>query len=247
MAIRGRLGTTLGGRSGTMITIDRSFFRELEEFIDDNRHIVENVKWATDKIIMGYAYVIVGAAQKRSAGPIDPQMKGYVTALKHTGNIGHAFSPRHYVGGKAVGSSSGFYNTAGAKYKYTQSSAGAWKIPVRRITGAYYAGWYAERLSPSVWMVSNKSREAYYIEFGINHAGTGLHSTGGRVRIRRPVLKLSVMEAMSFAAGTDFDIKAIAGLWRGRGSATHSPLLNPHSGVKSSTGSFFLSGAIGAE
>lgn len=187
---------------GTAIEISPSFFQELDEFIADNKANIESVHWATDKIIMGYAYSTVGFAQKRSAGLVDYQMK---------------------------------------------NKAAAWLIPVRRITGAYWTGWYAERLAPSVWMVSNKSREAYYIEFGINHTGTGKQSTGGKVRIRRPILKLSIMEAMAFAVGTNFDIKEIASFWRPRGGATHSPLLNPNAGIQTSTGSFFLTGAIASE
>lgn len=184
--------------SGSMVQIQPQFFRELEEFIADNALIVESVKWAMDAVIMGYAYVTVGFAQKKSAGVIDPQ---------------------------------------------GLNKAAAWLMPVRRISGKYYTGWQAERLAPSVWQVTNNSREAYYIEFGINHSGTGKTSSGGgdKVRVRRPIMKLSIMEAVAFAEGSQFDIKTIAGMWNF--SSGHSPLQNKFAGIPTSAGgSFFLSG-----
>lgn len=183
---------------GSMVEIQPLFFRQLEEFIADNARIAESVHWALDAVIMGYAYVTVGFAQKKSAGVIDPQEK---------------------------------------------NKAAAWLVPVRRISGQYYMGWRAERLAPSVWQVTNDSREAYYIEFGINHSGTGKASSGGgaNVRVRRPILKLSIMEAVAFAAGSQFDIKAVASMWKM--SSAHSPLQNRFAGIPTSSGgNFFLSG-----
>lgn len=65
----------------------------------------------------------------------------------------------------------------------------AWKLPVRRISQAYYLGWKVKQLRPGVWQLYNDSREAYYIEFGINWLGEGR-------RVRRPVRKLSLRRTM---------------------------------------------------
>lgn len=82
-----------------------------------------------------------------------------------------------------------------------QNMAAAWKVPVRRITGAYFLGWEVQHISLGVWALTNTSREAFFLEFGINHIMTGLTSSGGgaRVRIRRPVMKLAVLEAINIA------------------------------------------------
>jgi hypothetical protein len=65
----------------------------------------------------------------------------------------------------------------------------AWKIPVRRITERYYLGWKIRQISEAVWQLYNDSREAYYIEFGINWLGEGR-------RVRRPIRKLSLRRTM---------------------------------------------------
>lgn len=85
-----------------------------------------------------------------------------------------------------------------------KNAAAAWKIPVRRITGAYFAGWDIRHVGLQHYQFFNSSREAFYIEFGINHTGiTGVQSTGGRVRIRRPIMKLAVMQAISVIRSTN--------------------------------------------
>ena len=66
----------------------------------------------------------------------------------------------------------------------------AWKIPVRRISGAYFAAWKVRRLAPGVWQLYNDSREAYYIEFGIH--------TSGR-RVRRPIRKITLIKTLRWA------------------------------------------------
>lgn len=65
----------------------------------------------------------------------------------------------------------------------------AWKLPVRRITQNYYLGWKVRQVKPAVWQLYNDSREAYFIEFGINWLGHGR-------RVRRPVRKLSLRRTM---------------------------------------------------
>jgi len=82
----------------------------------------------------------------------------------------------------------------------------AWKLPVRRITSRYYKGWKVRRLAPGVWMLYNDTREAYYLEYGINHVGAGFtvsyrdgrtYIKGSR-RVRRPVRKLSLIKTLKF-------------------------------------------------
>jgi hypothetical protein len=70
----------------------------------------------------------------------------------------------------------------------------AWKIPVRRISSRYYLGWKVRPVSGG-WQLYNDSREAYFIEFGINWLG------GGR-RVRRPVQRLSLKKTMDYMAST---------------------------------------------
>jgi hypothetical protein len=68
----------------------------------------------------------------------------------------------------------------------------AWRSPeqgIRRITENYYLGWKVRQIRPGVWQLYNDSREAYFIEFGINWLG-------GTSRIRRPVRKLSLRRTM---------------------------------------------------
>lgn len=79
----------------------------------------------------------------------------------------------------------------------------AWKLPVRRITGKYYSGWKVKRIAPGAWIVYNDSREAYFIEYGINHVGSSYVSgRGGKVyaknsrRVRRPVRKLALLKTL---------------------------------------------------
>jgi hypothetical protein len=84
--------------------------------------------------------------------------------------------------------------------RMTNPSA-AWKIPVRRITSRYYKGWFVGRLAPGIWILSNTSREAYFIEFGIHPTGSYRKTekgTGYTVRVRRPIRKLSLMKTLRF-------------------------------------------------
>lgn len=86
----------------------------------------------------------------------------------------------------------------------------AWQIPVRRITSRYYRGWKVRRLAPAVWMLYNDSREAYFIEYGINHVGQGNTVTyrDGRTyiksgrRVRRPIRKMSLIKTLRFIDST---------------------------------------------
>jgi hypothetical protein len=70
----------------------------------------------------------------------------------------------------------------------------AWKIPVRRISGAYYMGWRVRRLAIGVWECYNISREAYFIEFGIHRSPR---------RRRRPILKRSTIKTLQYVRTTN--------------------------------------------
>lgn len=94
-----------------------------------------------------------------------------------------------------------------------RNPAWAWRTPsqgIRRISSHYYTGWKVKRIAPNVWALFNASREAFFIEFGIQHVGTTQVITyrGGKVfmrnprRIRRPVQKLSLMKTMNFVDQT---------------------------------------------
>lgn len=103
----------------------------------------------------------------------------------------------------------------------------AWKIPVRRITGHYFQGWYLRRLAPGVWAVYNPTREAYYIEYGIH--------TSSR-RVRRPIRKLALLRTVGYAKVNNVDHmvwELMFGPLRpgGRrfiGTAVQSPSVMPH-------------------
>lgn len=70
----------------------------------------------------------------------------------------------------------------------------AWKIPVRRISSRYYLGWKVRQIRGG-WQLYNDSREAYFIEYGINWMGEGR-------RVRRPVQRLSLKKTMDYMAST---------------------------------------------
>lgn len=66
----------------------------------------------------------------------------------------------------------------------------AYRIPVQRITGRYFAGWTQRRLGMGRWMLYNDTVEAFLIE-------TGLFQ-----RIRRPILKMSLLGMLQFMQTT---------------------------------------------
>jgi hypothetical protein len=82
------------------------------------------------------------------------------------------------------------------------NSSLAWKLPVRRISQNYYLGWKVRQLRPGVWQLYNDSREAYFIEFGINWMG-------GNRRVRRPIRKMSLRRTMEIMMTT----KAFHRIW----------------------------------
>jgi hypothetical protein len=64
------------------------------------------------------------------------------------------------------------------------------RIPVQRISGAYFAGWKHRKLGMAHWLVYNEAREAYLIEYGVFQ------------RVRRPVLKMSMIDTLRFLQTT---------------------------------------------
>ncbi len=76
----------------------------------------------------------------------------------------------------------------GPEDRHAADTTLAWKLPVRRISSRYYLGWKVKPIRDG-WAVYNDSREAYFIEYGINHLGEGR-------RVRRPVQRLSLKKTM---------------------------------------------------
>lgn len=75
------------------------------------------------------------------------------------------------------------------------SAGRPWVIPVRRITQDYYRGWIVRRIGRGAYLVTNLSREAVFIEFGINP----------RVpedAVRRPIMKMSAVATLRFVQRT---------------------------------------------
>lgn len=157
-------GMTLPSRMPS-VSIDPQSIKMWYDYAMDFRENADMFRFAVDKIIGMYALISLAGAQKRSLGPVDPQMT---------------------------------------------RAAAAWKIPVRRISGMYFLGWEVKHMGIGVYMLTNNSREAYYIEFGINHVGTGAQGSNGmRLRIRRPVMKLSVLEALKIIQATHIDVHEV--------------------------------------
>jgi hypothetical protein len=66
----------------------------------------------------------------------------------------------------------------------------AGRIPVQRITGAYFAGWKVIRIRSGHWALRNDSYEAYLIEYGIFQ------------KVRRPILKMALIGMLRFMQGS---------------------------------------------
>lgn len=66
----------------------------------------------------------------------------------------------------------------------------AYRIPVQRITGRYFAGWTQRRVRSGHWIIYNDAVEAYLIEYGIYQ------------RVRRPILKMSLIGMLRFVQTT---------------------------------------------
>lgn len=74
--------------------------------------------------------------------------------------------------------------------RHRSNPALAGRIPVQRISGRYFAGWTVKRLGHGHYIVYNDAVEAYLIE-------TGLYQ-----RVRRPILKMSMLGMLSLLQTT---------------------------------------------
>ena len=78
--------------------------------------------------------------------------------------------------------------------KSPHDTSRSWGMPVPRITSSYFLGWRVQRVRHGTWILTNDSREAYYIEYGIHrNPATGAVATR---RIRRPIFKLTLLRTM---------------------------------------------------
>jgi hypothetical protein len=74
--------------------------------------------------------------------------------------------------------------------RFRSNPALAHRIPVQRITGEYYAGWYLRKAGNGRYLVGNETFQAYLIE-------TGMHQ-----QRRRPILKMAVISMLKFIQTT---------------------------------------------
>ena len=216
-------------RVGNQMSIDATFIPSINKFIDQNAMFEERVRLGLDLLAGIVAHIILGLAQKFSAGPWDRGQVGYKAQT-----IGRAGVGAHYgVGSGFLPRGGTLHHTrGGAGYRTQTLSTGAWKIPVRRITGAYWSGWYSERLGFGHWVVGNHSREAYFIEFGINPRSVR--------RVRRPILKMAVIAALEWIKTTNPDARMVQAAWSS--VSTGSPELI--GGTTYGRGSITFGGAI---
>jgi hypothetical protein len=82
--------------------------------------------------------------------------------------------------------------------RWRSNPALANRIPVQRITGNYFMGWRIQHVSKGAWMIYNDMVEAYFIE-------TGLH-----MRVRRPILKMSLIGMLRFLEGSRTEQRFLA-------------------------------------
>lgn len=76
----------------------------------------------------------------------------------------------------------------------------SWAMPVPRVTGRYLLGWRVQKIRNGIWMLTNDSREAFFIEYGI-HRNPVTGEVSPR-RIRRPVFKLSLLRTLEHIHNT---------------------------------------------
>lgn len=93
------------------------------------------------------------------------------------------------------------------------NTSAAWKIPVRRITNRYYLGWKVRSRGIAVWQSYNDSREAYFIEYGINWLG-------GARRVRRPIGKLAYRRTIRFLRSSAVSGRVFADIFEYKGPKT---------------------------
>lgn len=79
-------------------------------------------------------------------------------------------------------------------HRHPDDTTRSWRMPVPRVTEQYFRGWKVQKIRNGVWMLTNESREAYFIEYGI-HRNPHTGEVSPR-RIRRPIFKLSLLRTI---------------------------------------------------
>jgi hypothetical protein len=95
----------------------------------------------------------------------------------------------------------------------------AWRTPaqgIRRISSAYFLGWKVYKVGMAHYRLENRSREAYFIEFGISRVGFGGTRVVPKRRIRRPVRKLSQLKTIDFMRTTNAYHRVWTDMYRAR-------------------------------
>lgn len=165
-----------GSRSAALpgaVGIDRQTFRDLDNLVEDLKYNQRAFQQGENILIRMLAETQKGIAQRKSAGPV--------------GTMSSTGTSSSHVGGTRSG-------ILGTKTGTTLPGGRPFGIPVRRITGEYYRGWKVRKIAPAMWMTYNDSREAFFIEFGINPRVTGA--------VRRPILKMSAIATLRFIQRT---------------------------------------------
>lgn len=134
----------LSSRQGFFI--GRNTFKQIEDFIADNRASQVKAQMGIDLLARGMVLVIKGYAQQMSGGPVAPHKRSNPMLAN--------------------------------------------RIPVQRITGRYFAGWTIKYLGKGHYLLYNDAVEAYLIE-------TGLYQ-----RVRRPILKMSLLNMLKLLQTT---------------------------------------------
>lgn len=187
----------MSSRKGGFIEPTEDTINGLESLINwCENEVPSQLNFFMNELVFSMALVNQGFAREMSFGPYDPTGRGGRNEF-----LGRTFSAG--TSGPA---------TPHPIFRHTASSDLAWKIPVRRITGNYYLGWKVREVRPGVVQLYNDSREAYFIEFGIN----GLPGTQGRL-VRRPIRKLSLIKTLNYMAQTNAFHRVWADVFKHKG------------------------------
>lgn len=158
----------------------RAHFQDVDGLMEDLRMNQRMFAKGENLLVRMLAMTHMALAQQKSRGPMMPGARRMASPGART--VTGLISGRQY------------HETARQVAAAQYPGSRAFGIPVRRITGAYYAGWKVRRIGPSMYMTYNDSREAYFIEFGINPRATGA--------VRRPILKMTAIGTLRFIQST---------------------------------------------
>lgn len=184
-----------GGRNNW---VNPKFFEDIDRFIQQNNYSRHVLNAKMDQLAHLMAITCLAFAQGKSHGPLDRSARSGGALGAQSRSLGHGQFDI------AINAQRKHFRAMAVK-SFNRGSL-AWRIPVRRISQVYFYAWFAHRLNRGHWETANFSREAFFIEFGINHdrlGATGLKdSAGNRVRIRRPIMKLSLLATLRYIEGT---------------------------------------------